>query len=149
MDDEQKQPEMIEKEQYLRLAADFENYRKRMDQERVETAKFAGQAVITEMLGLADMVDAAIAHVPDTVRAEKAWFAGLEQVAKRFADDMKKFGVHRIVTADKHFDPELMEAAQMKPPDSPGQTGTVAGEVQAGYTLHGKVIRPAKVIVYQ
>jgi molecular chaperone GrpE len=149
MNDEQKQPEMIEKEQYLRLAADFENYRKRMESERVEHAKFAGQSVITEMLGLADMVEAAIAHAPDSVRANTAWFGGLEKVAKRFADDMKKFGLHRIETVGKPFDPALMESAQMKPPDSPGQEGTVAGEVQAGYTLHERVIRPAKVIVYQ
>lgn len=149
MDETPVQPEMVEKEHYLRLAADFDNFRKQQAKLAVDLAKFAGQAVITKMLALADMVDDALAHAPDIVKEQREWFAGLEQVSKRFGEDMKRYGVHRIPTAGKPFDPASMEAVQEKPPDSPDQSGMVHSEVRSGYTMHERVIRPARVIVYQ
>jgi molecular chaperone GrpE len=149
MDDTPSQPDMIEKEQYLRLAADFDNFRKQQVKLAADMTKFAGQAVITEMLALADMVDDALAHAPDAVKEQKEWFAGLEQVSKRFGEDMKRYGVHRIQTAGKPFNPASMEAVQEKPPDRPEQSGMVQSEVRSGYTMHERVIRPARVVVYQ
>ena len=146
--DQKTEPEipMIEKDKYLRLAADFENYRRQQAQAALELAKYAGQSVITEMLALADMVDAAIAHAPPSVKAEKAWFDGIERVAKRFTDDMKKYGVQRIETENQTFDPVTMEAVQMV---EGGENHRVQSEVRAGYTMHDRVIRSARVIVYK
>ncbi len=140
------QPEMIEKEKYLRLAADFENFRRQQSQLSADMAKFASQAVIAEMLELTDMVDAAVAHAPPDVQQHEAWFGGLQQVGKRFHEDMKKYGVKRIETEGKQFDPATMEAVQTMPG---GVSQQVQSEVRSGYTIHERVIRPARVILYE
>lgn len=139
------QPETIEKEKYLRLAADFENFRRQQSQLSADMAKFANQAVIAEMLELADMVDVAVAHAPPDVQKHTAWFGGLEQVGKRFHEDMKKYGVKRIETAGKQFDPATMEAVQTVPG---GVSQQVESEVRSGYMMHERVLRPARVIIY-
>lgn len=148
--DKKSEPEipMIEKDKYLRLAADFENYKRHQAQNSLALAKYAEQSVITEMLELADMVDAAIAHAPGAAKTEKAWFDGLERVAKRFASDMKKHGVQRVQTKGEIFDPATMEAVQMV--EGPASDShKVQSEVRAGYMMHERVIRPARVIVYK
>jgi molecular chaperone GrpE len=143
------EPESAEKEKYLRLAADFDNYRRRMEQEMLEVAKFGSSQVIKSVIEPFDLLEQAIAHAPPEVQEKKEWFSGLEQIGKQFQERMQKLGVERITVIGKHLDPATMEAIQIKPPDSPDQSGMVEQEVQAGYTLNGRVIRPAKVIVYQ
>jgi len=142
-------PETVEKEKYLRLAADFENYKRAMEQQLADAVQFAARPVVLAMVDVMDHFDRAVAHATDEVKGAGEWYRGLVQTDRQFHEAMKKFGVRRIETVGKPFDPALMEAVQMKPPDSPDLSGTVEGEVQAGYTLHDRVIRPAKVIVYQ
>jgi len=149
MTDEHAQPETIEKEKYLRLAADFENYKRAMEQQLAEAVQFAARPVVLAMVDVMDHFDRAVAHATDAVKGEEEWYRGLVQTDRQFHEVLKKFGVRRIETAGKPFDPTLMEAVQMKPPDSPERSGAVESELQAGYTLHDRVIRPAKVIVYQ
>lgn len=140
------QPEvpMIEKEKYLRLAADMDNLRKAQAQAASEMAKWSAQAVVTDMLELSDLLDTALAQAPPDPAA-RAWYAGIQQVAKQFADKLKRYGVNRIETAGKAFDPNAMEAVQMVPG---GVSHTVKEEVRAGYRMHERVIRPARVIIY-
>src|SRR5688572_9107260 len=88
------QTEMIEKETYLRLAADFENYKRAMDQQMGEIAKFGSSRVVLEMLDVRDLLEQAIAHAPPDTSPE--WFVGLRQVGKQFGETMQKFGVKRI-----------------------------------------------------
>ncbi len=140
------QPEMVEKEKYMRLAADFENFRRQQLQAASDMVKFASQSVIAEMLELADMVEAAVAHAPPEVQSQAAWFAGLQHVGKRFGDDMKKYGVERIQTVGTPFDPVTMEAVSTTPG---GTSHEVQSEVQSGYRMHERVIRPARVILYE
>lgn len=142
-------PETVEKEKYLRLAADFENYKRAMEQQLAEAVQFAARPVVMAMVDVMDHFSQAVAHATDAVRAQAEWYRGLEQTDRQFTETLKKFGVRRIETAGRPFDPALMEAVQMKPPDRPEDAGTVAEELQAGYTLHERVIRPAKVVVYQ
>jgi len=142
-------PEMIEKATFLRLAADFENYKRSMEQQLASAVQFAAQPVVLAMVAVMDHYDQAILHATDAVRSQTDWYRGLEHAGREFHETMKKFGVDRIASVGKAFDPALMEAVQMKPPDAPEHSGTVESELQAGYTLHGRVIRPARVVVYQ
>ncbi len=144
MTDEQKQPEMIEKEKYLRLAADFENYKRAMETQMADVARFGTARVVLEMLDVRDHLDQAIANAPPDAPPE--WTKGLAQVGRQFHETMKKFGVQRIDAAGKPFDPATMEAVSMT---DGGESHRVKEEVRAGYTLHDRVIRPARVIIYQ
>jgi molecular chaperone GrpE len=140
------EPEMIEKEKYLRLAADFENYRKRMESELADMAKFASGKVVQDIVDVMDHLDAAVRHAPDSIRSDAEWFSGLEQVDKKFLDTMGKFGITRIVTVGETFDPMIMEAVSMAPG---GESQKVKEEVRAGYMIHERVLRPARVIIYE
>ncbi len=144
MDEPTAQPEMIEKEKYLRLAADFDNYKRAMDQQMSEVAKFGSQAVVLRMVDVLDLLEQAIAHAPPDTSPE--WLTGLRQVGKQFGETMAGYGVKRIETASKQFDPATMEAVTMT---EGGESQQVKEEVRAGYTMHDRVIRPARVIIYQ
>ena len=136
---------MIERETYLRLAADMDNLRKTQAHAAAEMAKWSAQAVITDMLELSDLLDTALAHAPPDAN-ESAWYTGVRQVAKQFSEKMKKYGVSRIETNGTTFDPNTMEALQMVPG---GVSHMVKEEVRTGYLMHERVIRPARVIIYQ
>lgn len=139
-------PEHIPKEDYVRLAADFDNYRKEQARQIAEMAKYASQSVVLEMIGVMDLVGTAVQHAPQSVKDETTWWMGLSQVEKHFEETMKRFGVSRIATQDQPFDPATMEAISMIPG---GTSGNVASEQQAGYRMHERVVRPARVVVYQ
>ncbi len=139
---------MIEQDKYLRLAADMENMRKMQANAATEMAKWSAQAVVTDMLELSDLLDTALAHAPPET-ADGAWYAGLKQVAKQFLEKMKRYGVSRIDTAEKTFDPNTMEAVQMVAGGPSTGSGQVKEEVRAGYLMHERVIRPARVIICQ
>lgn len=129
---DEKPPDMIEKEQYLRLAADFDNYRKRMEQELATTIAFGNQKILLEIADVLDVIDRAKMREYDV--------AGLlEQI-------IKKQGMIRIETIGKAFEPLTMEAVSMT---EGGESQTVQSEVRAGYQIHDRVIRPARVIIYQ
>lgn len=136
---------MIEKEAYLRLAADMENLRKAQAQAQADMAKWSAQAVVTDMLELSDLLDTALAHAPPEI-ADSKWCEGVRQVSKQFAEKMKRYGVSRIETVGTVFDPTTMEALHMVPG---GESHSVKEEVRAGYMMHERVIRPARVIIYQ
>lgn len=137
--------ETVPKEQYYRLAADFDNYRKRMEQELADIVKFSGMRVVQEVVDTMDHLDAAVRHAADEIRRGE-WFRGLEQVDKQFLETMKKFGVERISTVGQRFDPALMEAVGMVPG---GESHVVKEEVRPGYKMHERVIRAARVIIYE
>ncbi len=142
----QESPETVPKEQYFRLAADFENYRRAMELQLLEIGKFASQSVVLKMVDVMDHMDQAVAHATDAVRSEEEWFRGLTQIDATFHETMKQFGVSRIDTSGKPFDPKTMEAVSMT---GGGESQTVKEEVRAGYLMHERVIRPARVIIYE
>jgi len=143
--DENPPIDTIPKEQYFRLAADFENYRKAMDQQLIEISKFGVERVVLKMVDVIDLMDQAVAHATDAVKNESDWFGGLEKIDEQFHETMKQFGIQRIESVGKPFDPNTMEAISQIPG---GKADTVASEQRAGYTLHERVIRPARVIIY-
>lgn len=122
-------------EEYLngwkRAQADFINYKKDEAKRAEEFVKFANDALILEILAIIDDLELAAQHEGK----EK----GLPQILKKFSDLLKKYDVEKIKT-DGTFNPLLQEAIE-----GSNSEGAKIEELRAGYTLHGKVIRPARV----
>jgi molecular chaperone GrpE len=129
----QEEPKLNKEEEYLngwkRERADFINYKKD-EMERIgQLVKYANEEIILNLLPILDNLILAQSHISDQ---------GLSQVVKQFQDFLQKEGIEPIETVGKEFDANTMEAVE-------GEGNTVAEETQRGYTMHGKLIRPAKV----
>jgi molecular chaperone GrpE len=131
------------KNKYLRALADLDNYKKRANLEKEEIAKFANETIIRELLPVLDGFAKAIefAERSNTNDLKK----GIALLKKLIEDAFAKFGVAAVGSICKHYDPHVHEAMFMK--ESDGEAGIVLEEAQKGYTLHGRLIRPAMVIV--
>ena len=125
----------------LYAQADFENYRKRLDQE-VESRIDAGKArLIQSLLGIVDELELAL-KAARNVECESAVAEGIEIVLRKFRDLLAGEGLCRIESIGRKFDPTLHEAVERVPCDEK-EEGTVVEEVREGYTLKGKLIRPS------
>jgi molecular chaperone GrpE len=129
---------------YLYLYAEFENFKKRAVKERSETAKFGWEPVARELIGVLDNLDRALEHMPASTDANFA--AGIRMVAGQFRATLMKQGVEEIKALDQAFDPNLHEAVGQEPSATLPQ-GHITREQQKGYTLHGRLLRPARVLV--
>lgn len=129
-----------------RTRADFENYRKRVEQEKT-AAKNAGQAsAIMKLLPVIDNIERAIAHTP-TELTDNKWAQGVAGLVKNLEKALEGLNVQRIVAAPgTKFDPELHEAIQFDE-EAEGEQEVIAEELQAGYLLGGQPIRHAMVKV--
>lgn len=136
-------------EEYLagwkRAKADLENVRKDEERMRNEFARFAAAAVVRDLLPVIDTFRIALAHLPESVKREQ-WAVGLTLLDRQLEEALRAQGVERMETVGKPLDPEYAEAVGSEKGD-PNEPGVVLREAQAGYLLHGKVLRPAKVIV--
>ena len=128
---------------YLYLYADFENFKKRAMKERSDLMKFGWESVGRELLTVLDNINRALQHAPAST--EKNFLSGLQMVQQQFKDALSKHGVQKIDVEKKVFDPNLHEAVGQIPSDLP--SGTVVNEETSGYTLHGRLLRPARVII--
>jgi molecular chaperone GrpE len=128
----------------LRALADFDNYRKRIAFEREQLVQFANENIIADTLPILDgfgrALDAA-AKMKAGVEMQK----GLALIKRQLEDVLKKHGVAEIEALGKPYDPNLHEAILQK--EDKGHEGMILEEMQKGYTLHGRVIRPSMVIV--
>jgi len=138
------QAKLAEQEQkYKYLYAEFENFKKRAVKERQEIVKFGWENVAGSLLEVLDNFDRAIQHAkPDT---DANLISGLKMVAAQFKSTLEKQGVAEIPTLDQTFNPELHEAVGQTPSEKP--SGTIVQEHQKGYTLHGRLLRPSRVII--
>jgi molecular chaperone GrpE len=129
-----------------RTRADFENYRKRVEQEKT-TAREIGQAsAITKLLPVIDTIERAIVYTPEELK-ENAWVQGVAGLVKHLEKSLESMQLARIdASKGTEFNPELHEAIQFDD-DATGQKEVIAEELQAGYTLAGRPIRPAMVKV--
>jgi len=129
-----------------RTRADFENYRKRMEQEKT-MAREAGQAsAIMKLLPIIDTIERATTHMPDDLKAHK-WAQGIAGVTKNLEKSLDSLNLKRIDSSvGAEFNPELHEAIQFDE-DATGDTEIIDEELQAGYTLNGRPIRHAMVKV--
>lgn len=134
---------------YLDLAqrtqADFINYRRRVEQERGEHARAARGETLAKVLPLLDDLDRAIASMPGAL-ADSDWAQGIVLIGRKLQSSLQSLGVQRVGEVGKQFDP-WQEEAIMYEPSAQYASGTVTQVVQSGYSLDGKVIRPAHVIV--
>jgi molecular chaperone GrpE len=127
-----------------RMAADFANYRKRTDAERVEFAKFAKSDVIAKLLDVLDAYDRALATVPEDL-VGAPWVEGMWLIERKLRQILEAEGLTSIDSLGQPFDPYLHQAVAHIESDAP--EGTVINEHQKAYRLHDRVIRPAMVTV--
>ncbi len=131
----------------MRLQADFENYRKRMKKEKEEWTKFSNAELIKELLPVLDNLERAIEHVEEGEDKESMG-KGVELICQQFQQVFEKFDVQPVSALGQPFDPQFHEAIQqMETEDYP--PNTVMNELQKGYLLHGRLVRPALVVVAQ
>lgn len=129
-------------EQLLRLAADFENFRKRSRREQEELRKYGVEHVVRALLPILDNLERALQHAG----AEDPILEGVQMVAKQFVDVMATYGVRGFDSLGEQFDPEKHEAMGHLPAGD-AETGTVLEQLEKGYTLHDRLLRPAKVMI--
>lgn len=133
------------KDQLLRLAADFDNYKKRARRELSDTAKMAREDVLKELLPVFDNLERATSHATQATDV-KALTEGISMVTRQFVDTLGKLGIERVAALGLPFDPTVHEAVQHLE-TTEYAPGTVAMELQAGYRQGDRVIRPAMVVV--
>lgn len=132
-------------DKWLRTQAEFDTYRRRVQKEREEERRFAPLAVVRELLPVLDNLQRAV-EAADKAESVSDLKAGVGMVLQQSLDVLKKLQVMPIEAIGQPFDPNLHEAiSQMPSADHPPMT--VLHEVERGYTLHDRVIRPSKVIV--
>ena len=132
-------------ERYLRLAADFENFRRRKNQELADRSRYASEDAARALLPVLDNLRRAVAHAPEA-GSEDFFVSGLELVVREFEAALEKLGVMPIEAEGQPFDPNLHEAiGSVEGGDV--DVDTVGDEVQRGYRLHDRVLRPALVRV--
>jgi len=128
----------------VRLQADFENYRKRIERERHQERHRGAETLVEHLLPVLDAFDRAISSHRDAAHDE--YRQGFQLIRKQLFDVLAKQGVQRIETEGKPFDPHVHHAIErVETSDQPD--GAVLEELQAGYSFHGKVLRPAMVRV--
>lgn len=131
------------KNQYLRLQADFENFRRRTRQEKEELGNVVTQTILKDMLPLLDNFERALAS--DNKDSE-GFHKGVEMIYNQFAEALKKNGLEYIETEGKKFDPNFHQAV-MRVQNPELEDETIAAELQKGYIVKGRVVRPSMVQV--
>jgi molecular chaperone GrpE len=129
---------------WQRSAADFSNFKRRTDEERATIGQFSNAILISKLLGVLDDFDRALEVVPPD--AQDPWFEGVTLVERKLRNVLESEGVTAIEAVGQPFDPNLHEAVVHEPTaDYPDNH--VIGEVQRGYRLHDRIIRPSLVRV--
>lgn len=133
-------------ERLLRLQADFENTRKRLEREKQDFVKFANEGIISELLNVLDDLERTVELAQEKHEDLPAFLKGVEMILAHLYEMLKEYGVKPIDSQGKLFDPHLHEALmQVENKDLP--ENTIVEELQKGYSLNDRVIRTAKVKV--
>ncbi|WP_173557869.1 nucleotide exchange factor GrpE [Eubacterium pyruvativorans] len=129
-------------EKYMRLMADFQNYKRRTEKEKAEVFSYANEKIVTELLSVLDNFERALAQES----ADEKYAEGMELIFRQMRDVLTKAGLAEIDAVGKEFDPNFHHAV-MTDDNADFESGQVTAVLQKGYTLHDKVIRPAMVRV--
>lgn len=127
---------------WQRAAADFQNYKRRTEQEREEIARLANAALVINILPILDDMERALTSV-DARLAGLTWIDGIRLIYRKFQAVLEASGVREIKAEGEDFDPRFHEAVMY----GEGEEGKVVSEVQKGYMLGERVIRPAAVVI--
>ena len=133
--------EDTEELRYLRLMADFQNYKKRVEKEKRDLYSYANEKLMTELLAVVDNFERALDH-----DADEGFKEGIEMIFKQLQDVLEKSGLAEIPALGEEFDPNVHSAVMTEETEE-YESGKVSGVMQKGYTLNGKVIRPSMVKV--
>lgn len=133
-------------DRHLRLAAEFDNYRKRVNREREELRKRAEADLVEKLLEPLDDLQRVVGHEPQGTTAE-ALHEGASMVEKKLRRVLETLGLEPIDADGQFFNPETMEALMAVPAEHPEDDDVVAEVFQKGYRFHGMLIRPARVRV--
>lgn len=150
---EQDRASQLEKEleqvrqQALYAQAETQNVRRRLEQEKVNAANYAATGFARDMLSVKDNLDRALAAVPEDVRQDdkvKALLTGIEATARELDSVFKRNGVTRIEAVGQSLDPNRHQA-MVEIPSADAEPGTIVQEMQAGYMIKDRLLRPALV----
>ncbi|MGB5990337.1 MAG: nucleotide exchange factor GrpE [Marinifilaceae bacterium] len=144
LETEMKLQDMTDK--YMRLSAEFDNYRKRTLKERMDLMKTAGEKIFMDILPVMDNFERAMNSM-DSAKEIEPVVEGINLIYTRFADFLKQNGLEEIETKKADFDVELHEAITKMPAPSKKLRGKIIDCVEKGYKLNDKVVRYAKVVV--
>ncbi|MCP5324884.1 MAG: nucleotide exchange factor GrpE [Oceanospirillaceae bacterium] len=134
------------KDEMLRVAADAQNVRRRAEQDVEKAHKFGTEKFARELLSVVDNLERAMAAADPANETLKPMLEGLDMTYKAFVDSLKKFSVEQTDPLGFPFDPDLHQAISMvEAPDA--EPNSVINVIQKGYTLHGRLLRPALVVV--
>jgi molecular chaperone GrpE len=131
-------------QQLKRVAADFDNYRKRTETEKKLSFQLAQAQTLLELAPVLDNFRRATIHLPDNLKDDK-WVTGVLYIEKQLEQIFSEFGVEKIKTVGEMFNPAIHEAVSHEANDQP--ENTIIAEIESGYTLQGQVLKPAKVKV--
>ncbi|MDR2691168.1 MAG: nucleotide exchange factor GrpE [Dysgonamonadaceae bacterium] len=135
------------KDTYVRLMAEYDNYRKRTIKEKAELIKNGGEKTLIALLPVIDDFERARQTLETAAADMEAVKEGVELIYNKFQAYLQQNGVKVIDTREQTFDADLHEAVAMIPATEESQKGKIMDTVQTGYTLNDKVIRHAKVVV--
>lgn len=134
------------KEKWLRAAADLENYRKRAAKEREDIQKFAIERLLRDFLPVYDDLERAVGALKVETEDESHLRQGLDLVRKKFIQQLEKHGVEGFDSVGEGFDPNHHDAIQQAHSNEV-EAGRILEELQRGFMLHGRLLRPAMVVV--
>ena len=135
------------KEEKLRILAEMENLRKRFEKEKIDSIKFSSINFIREILSPGDNLERALAAIPKGEKLSQSinnLVEGLKMVQKEFSTILEKNGVKKIESLNKKFDHNYHQAMMEIEKEDVGE-GTVVQEIQPGYIMHDRLLRPAMV----
>ena len=130
----------------LRVSAEFDNYKKRTSRELEEFRKFANQSLIKELLSVVDNLELAMNSTNGHEAIDQRLLQGLEMTHKEILKVFEKFNVNPIVAKGEVFDPTFHEAVMQEETDE-YEANTVVNELQKGYLIHNRLLRPSMVVV--
>ncbi len=137
------------RDRFLRKAAEFDNYRKRTDKEKLELAMLARSSILTEFLPVADACERALQSIKETQNGHaglERYREGVELLYKQLLDTFTRLGVTPIEALGKKFDPHLHEAL-VREEDPQHEENTVIQELRRGYLFKDRLLRPSQVKV--
>ena len=142
--EEQKQEDEDLQAKFLRLSADFQNFRRRSEAEKADIYAYANEKIVLQILDVIDNFDRAMQTAP----ADDKFAEGMQLILKQLTDVLDRNNVKEIEAQDKAFDPAFHNAVMTEAVDGV-ESGMVTKVLQKGYLLNSKVIRPAMVVVSQ
>lgn len=130
---------------YLRMTADFQNFKRRSEKEKSDIHKLANEKLILDLLPILDNLERAMNSHKEDIK-DQSFYEGVDMILKQFVEGLKKNGLNPIEAVGAEFDPNFHHAVMQESSDD-ADSNTVIEEFQKGYVLNDKVIRPSMVKV--